>query len=149
MVGQWSESRASSKPKKIPFCYCSAARKQCVLWITDLLPVTHPHTHTTHSLFYYLEHLLSLRSSSKLYHSLSSLYLVVSILQVEEDWKYVAMVLDRLFLWIFCFACVFGTALIVLQAPSLYDNTLPIDIFYSKIAKKKQELLKMGTVEDV
>lgn len=68
---------------------------------------------------------------------------------MEEDWKYVAMVLDRLFLWIFCFACVFGTALIVLQAPSLYDNTLPIDIFYSKIAKKKQELLKMGTVEDV
>lgn len=69
--------------------------------------------------------------------------------QVEEDWKYVAMVLDRLFLWLFALACVFGTALIILQAPSLYDNTQPIDIFYSKIAKKKQELLKMGTVEDV
>lgn len=69
--------------------------------------------------------------------------------QVEEDWKYVAMVLDRLFLWLFALMCIFGTALIILQAPSLYDNTQPIDIFYSKIAKKKQELLKMGTVEDV
>lgn len=71
------------------------------------------------------------------------------VLQVEEDWKYVAMVLDRLFLWLFALACIFGTALIILQAPSLYDDTQPIDIFYSKIAKKKQELLKMGTVEDV
>uniref|UniRef100_A0A1A9X479 Nicotinic acetylcholine receptor alpha 1 subunit n=1 Tax=Glossina brevipalpis TaxID=37001 RepID=A0A1A9X479_9MUSC len=64
---------------------------------------------------------------------------------VEEDWKYVAMVLDRLFLWIFAIACVVGTALIILQAPSLYDKSEPIDILYSKIAKKKFELLKMGS----
>lgn len=70
-------------------------------------------------------------------------------LQVEEDWKYIAMVLDRLFLWLFALLCVFGTIAIIFQAPSLYDNTKPIDIFYSKIAKKKLELLKMGTVEDV
>lgn len=70
-------------------------------------------------------------------------------MQVEEDWKYVAMVLDRLFLWIFALACVVGSAVIILQAPSLYDTTQPIDILYSKIAKKKMELLKMGTVEDV
>ncbi|XP_055905919.1 acetylcholine receptor subunit alpha-like 1 [Eupeodes corollae] len=67
---------------------------------------------------------------------------------VEEDWKYVAMVLDRLFLWIFTIACILGTALIILQAPSLYDHSQPIDILYSKIAKKKFELLKMGS-EDV
>jgi nicotinic acetylcholine receptor, invertebrate len=67
------------------------------------------------------------------------------MLKVEEDWKYVAMVIDRLFLWIFAIACVFGTALIILQAPSLYDTTQPIDIKYSKIAKKKLELLKMGS----
>lgn len=66
-------------------------------------------------------------------------------LQVEEDWKYVALVLDRLFLWIFTIACVVGTALIIFQAPSLYDTTDPIDIRYSKIAKKKLELLKMGS----
>uniref|UniRef100_A0A8W7PTM9 Neurotransmitter-gated ion-channel transmembrane domain-containing protein n=1 Tax=Anopheles coluzzii TaxID=1518534 RepID=A0A8W7PTM9_ANOCL len=64
---------------------------------------------------------------------------------IEEDWKYVALVLDRLFLWIFTIACVLGTCLIILQAPSLYDNTQPIDAMYSKIAKKKMELLKMGS----
>lgn len=68
---------------------------------------------------------------------------------MEEDWKYVAMVLDRLFLWIFTLACIFGTALIIFQAPSLYDTTEPIDIEYSKIAKKKMELLKMGTEDDI
>ncbi|XP_043676922.1 acetylcholine receptor subunit alpha-like 1 [Vespula pensylvanica] len=67
---------------------------------------------------------------------------------VEEDWKYVAMVLDRIFLWIFTFACVFGTALIILQAPNLYDTTKPIDIKYSKIAKKKMMLMNMGPEEE-
>lgn len=41
---------------------------------------------------------------------------------IIEDWKYVAMVLDRLFLWIFTVACVVGTFGIILQAPTLYDN---------------------------
>jgi hypothetical protein len=44
------------------------------------------------------------------------------MLQISEDWKYVAMVLDRLFLWIFTVACVVGTFGIILQAPTLYDN---------------------------
>ncbi|XP_066584851.1 acetylcholine receptor subunit alpha-like 1 [Prorops nasuta] len=67
---------------------------------------------------------------------------------VEEDWKYVAMVLDRIFLWIFTVACIVGTALIIFEAPSLYDTTKPIDIKYSKIAKKKMMLLNMGPEED-
>ncbi|KAB0800277.1 hypothetical protein PPYR_06017 [Photinus pyralis] len=66
---------------------------------------------------------------------------------VEEDWKYVAMVLDRLFLWLFTIACVTGTALIIFKAPSLYDNTRPIDILISKVAKKKMALLKMEPEE--
>ncbi|XP_059160025.1 acetylcholine receptor subunit alpha-like isoform X2 [Physella acuta] len=41
---------------------------------------------------------------------------------IMEDWKYVAMVLDRLFLWIFTTACVVGTFGIILQAPTLYDE---------------------------
>ncbi|XP_055524061.1 acetylcholine receptor subunit alpha-like isoform X3 [Wyeomyia smithii] len=54
--------------------------------------------------------------------------------RVKEDWKFVAMVLDRLFLWIFTIAVVFGTAGIILQAPTLYDTRMPIDIKMSEIA---------------
>ena len=44
-----------------------------------------------------------------------------------EDWKFVAMVLDRFFLWVFIVACFAGTAAIILEAPSLYDQTIPLD----------------------
>ena len=56
--------------------------------------------------------------------------------KVEEDWKYVAMVIDRLFLWIFAISCVVGSAAIILQAPTLYDGKQPIDVKYSKIGTK-------------
>lgn len=54
--------------------------------------------------------------------------------KVKEDWKYVAMVLDRLFLWIFTLAVLVGTAGIILQAPTLYDDRLPIDKKFSDYA---------------
>lgn len=44
------------------------------------------------------------------------------------------MVLDRLFLWLFTIAVVFGTAGIILRAPTLYDTRVPIDIKMSEIA---------------
>lgn len=44
------------------------------------------------------------------------------------------MVLDRLFLWLFTIAVVVGTAGIILQAPTLYDTRVPIDIKMSEIA---------------
>lgn len=53
---------------------------------------------------------------------------------MKEDWKFVAMVLDRLFLWIFTIAVIVGTAGIILQAPTLYDTRVPIDIKMSEIA---------------
>ncbi|XP_074650170.1 acetylcholine receptor subunit alpha-like isoform X2 [Tubulanus polymorphus] len=46
--------------------------------------------------------------------------------QIREDWKYVATVMDRLFLWIFTTACLVGTLGIILQAPTLYDKRVPI-----------------------
>ncbi|XP_046947813.1 neuronal acetylcholine receptor subunit alpha-6 isoform X2 [Lynx rufus] len=41
--------------------------------------------------------------------------------KVEDDWKYVAMVVDRVFLWVFIIVCVFGTAGLFLQP--LLGNT--------------------------
>lgn len=53
--------------------------------------------------------------------------------KVKEDWKYVAMVLDRLFLWIFTVAVLVGSAGIILQAPALYDTRQAIDLELSQI----------------
>jgi len=69
--------------------------------------------------------------------------------QVVEDWKYVAMVLDRMFLYIFTLACVLGTAGIILQAPSLYDTRTPIDekmttIIFSKLMNRAKQGIGAG-----
>eukprot|EP00094_Tigriopus_californicus_P003577 TCALIF_03440-PA protein Name:"Similar to nAChRbeta2 Acetylcholine receptor subunit beta-like 2 (Drosophila melanogaster)" AED:0.68 eAED:0.68 QI:0/0/0/0.5/1/1/2/0/100 len=55
--------------------------------------------------------------------------------EVIEDWKFIAMVLDRLFLWLFTLACVAGTGGIILRAPSLYDMRTAIDTEQSTISK--------------
>ncbi len=47
-------------------------------------------------------------------------------LQTCEDWKYVALVIDRLFLWAYCIVCVFGTMGLILKAPSIYDSRVPV-----------------------
>lgn len=50
---------------------------------------------------------------------LCSLHLPVLMLishpQVEDDWKYVAMVIDRIFLWVFVTVCILGTVGLFLQ----------------------------------
>lgn len=47
------------------------------------------------------------------------------------------MVLDRLFLWIFTIASIAGTFAILCEAPSLYDDTKPIDMQLSAIAQQQ------------
>ena len=53
--------------------------------------------------------------------------------EVMEDWKYIAMVLDRLFLLLFTLTCFAGSGGIILRAPSLYDMREPIDAKYTTI----------------
>ncbi|XP_065226403.1 acetylcholine receptor subunit beta-like 2 isoform X2 [Planococcus citri] len=55
--------------------------------------------------------------------------------EVIEDWKYVSMVLDRFFLWVFTIACIVGTCMIICQAPSLYDKRQPIDQYFNGTKK--------------
>ncbi|KAK7870122.1 hypothetical protein R5R35_011097 [Gryllus longicercus] len=61
--------------------------------------------------------------------------------EVVEDWKYVSMVLDRFFLWVFTLACIAGTCGIIFQAPSLYDTRKPIDQELSDISLRKNNFL--------
>lgn len=67
------------------------------------------------------------------------IYLLLHFLlpfQEDQDWGFVAMVLDRLFLWIFAIASLVGTFMILGEAPSLYDDTKPIDVELSAIAQQ-------------
>lgn len=57
-------------------------------------------------------------------------------LQISEDWQYIAMVLDRVFLIAFTLACVLGSASIIFEAPSLFDDKVPIDVLLSKVAPR-------------
>ncbi|CAG9538309.1 unnamed protein product [Cercopithifilaria johnstoni] len=50
--------------------------------------------------------------------------------KMDEDWNYVAVVLDRLFLLLSSIACFAGTITILLQAPTLYDSRQAIDLQY-------------------
>lgn len=52
--------------------------------------------------------------------------------RLKQEWKYVALVCDRLLLVIFTLACIVGTTSIILQAPSFYDKKIPIDQQISK-----------------
>ncbi|GFT20466.1 acetylcholine receptor subunit alpha-like 1 [Nephila pilipes] len=60
--------------------------------------------------------------------------------EIEGDWQFVAMVLDRLFLWIFSIACIVGSACIILRAPSLYDDKQPIDVLFSRVTPRLRHL---------
>ncbi|KAK6643823.1 hypothetical protein RUM43_000086 [Polyplax serrata] len=55
----------------------------------------------------------------------------------DQDWGFVAMVLDRLFLCIFTIASIVGTFAILCEAPALYDDTKPIDIDLSLIVRNQ------------
>ncbi|KAL7072321.1 hypothetical protein ACQ4LE_008429 [Meloidogyne hapla] len=76
--------------------------------------------------------LAKIYNSSKALQSFENLCFIAELLKKKDrdtkadmEWKFVAMVFDRLFLIIFSIACVFGTCWILLQAPTFYDKRQP------------------------
>jgi len=59
----------------------------------------------------------------------------------DQDWGIVAMVLDRLFLWVFGVAAILGSMMILTESPSLFETTEPIDVKISKIASEEARVL--------
>ena len=45
---------------------------------------------------------------------------------MKQDWQFVSNVLDRLMFWLFTAVWLVGTFGIIIQAPTLYDDRVPI-----------------------
>jgi hypothetical protein len=61
-------------------------------------------------------------------------------LQEDQDWGIVAMVLDRLFLYIFGATALAGSVMILSESPNMYKDDSPIDVLYSKIAAEESRI---------
>ena len=58
-----------------------------------------------------------------------------ALFQIREDWKYVAMVVDRAQLWLFFLVTTIGTVGILMDAPHIFefvDQDKIIDIYRGK-----------------
>ncbi|XP_061719676.1 acetylcholine receptor subunit beta-like 2 isoform X1 [Cydia pomonella] len=69
--------------------------------------------------------------------------------EVVEDWKFMSMVLDRFFLWLFTIACFVGTFGIIFQSPSLYDTRVPVDQQLSSIPMRKSNFFYPKGIETI
>ena len=49
-------------------------------------------------------------------------------LQIKDEWKYTALVMDRILLWLYVSVCTVGGASILLNAPMLYSTKEAITI---------------------
>lgn len=61
--------------------------------------------------------------------------LTAVFLQIREDWKFVAMVVDRVQLWLFFFVTTVGTVGILMDAPHIFeyvDQDKIIDLYRGK-----------------
>ena len=45
----------------------------------------------------------------------------------KDDWRYIGIVIDRLFFWVFSLVILLGTMACLLNAPALYDTTIPVE----------------------
>jgi len=58
----------------------------------------------------------------------------------KDDWRYIGIVIDRLFFWIFSIIILLGTLACLLNAPALYDTTIPVEqLVRDGLIGKKEE----------
>ena len=96
-------------------------------------PLMHKHIRQLARMHQIICHARYVKTYSNVSPIRNTLTIFFIISQIIEDWKFIAMVLDRFFLWIFTAACLLGTFGIIMRAPSLYDSREPIDRHLSDI----------------
>ncbi|CAB4068461.1 CHRNN [Lepeophtheirus salmonis] len=64
----------------------------------------------------------------------------------DQDWGIVAMVLDRLFLWVFGISALVGSIMILVESPNMYEEVSPIDVIFSKIALEESSRVSQEKV---
>jgi len=45
----------------------------------------------------------------------------------KDDWRYIGIVIDRVFFWIFSLVITLGTVVCFVSAPAIYDRTIPVE----------------------
>jgi hypothetical protein len=58
---------------------------------------------------------------------------------MRSDWKFVAMIIDRLMLFIFSVVILIGTLLATMSAPSIFDTQIPITMFFPDLTEYDDE----------
>jgi hypothetical protein len=58
---------------------------------------------------------------------------------MRSDWKFVAMILDRIMLFIFSVVILIGTLLATMSAPSMFDTKIPITVFFPELIEYDDE----------
>lgn len=84
--------------------------------------------YVNHNIFYFFHTCMNKKAIEKFLIILcknTTINFIYFNLQEDLDWGFVAMVLDRLFLWIFAIVSVVGTILILCEAPSFCGEVNP------------------------
>ncbi|PIK46644.1 putative neuronal acetylcholine receptor subunit alpha-3, partial [Apostichopus japonicus] len=73
--------------------------------------------------------------------------------EISDDWKFMATVIDRLFLWVFTITCLSGTFGIILRAPMLWEapDHHPVENYTRPTVVENQsydELVALGKVKE-
>lgn len=87
------------------------------------------------------------------YDEIVRIFLFLLSTQISDDWKFMATVIDRLFLWVFTITCLSGTFGIILRAPMLWEapDHHPVENYTRPTVVENQsydELVALGKVKE-